>query len=126
MHQHRRAGVLMEFAQSAHVIDVRVSADDGFHDQPVAPNQVQNACDFIARVHHQRFARGRIADDGTVALQHPHGDGDLDQSVRGGIYGSQPVAHTRDYSIGVAWIFVRRCITGLAHCPIEPRYPLVC
>jgi hypothetical protein len=91
------------------VIDVRVRADNSFHNQPVAPDQVQDARDFVTRVHHQRFARGRIADDRAVALQHPYGDRDVDQSVGGGIQGTRAIAHEEDYSIGDERICAARC-----------------
>jgi hypothetical protein len=98
----------MKFAQAADVIDVRVGAHDRFHNEPVAPDQVQDARDFVAGVNHQRFEGDRIADDGTVALQHPYGDGDMDHSVRGGIQGRSAVVHEGDYIIGDEGILGRR------------------
>jgi hypothetical protein len=89
----------VELAQATDVIDMRVRADDGFDNQAMAANQVQDARDFVARVHHERFARGRIADDRAIALQHPHRNGDVNQSVRGSIEGGPSVAHAGDYII---------------------------
>ncbi len=110
VHEYGSAGVLMKFAQAADVIDVRMGADNGLYGELMAAEKVQDAIYFIAGVQHQRFARHRIADDGTVALQDPHGDGDLDQSVMGGIEGRSAVAHARDYNIPDEGILGRRCM----------------
>ncbi len=99
----------MKFAQPADVIDVRMGADDGFHSELMTAEKVQDARDFVAGVHHQRFARHRVADDRAVALQHPYGDGDMDQSVRGGIESWPAVAHEVEYIIGEEGICGRRC-----------------
>src|ERR1700731_3344388 len=93
VHQHGSARVLMKFAQSADVIDVRVRADDGLDGELMTAEKVQDAIYFVAGVHHERFARHRIADDRAIALQHPHGDGDMDQSLRRGIEDRSAVAH---------------------------------
>src|SRR5713226_10234117 len=110
VHQHGRAGVLMQFAQSTDVIDVRVRADDDFYNELMTAEQVQDAIDFIARVHHQRFARGRITDDLTIALQHPHRDCDVDQSLGGGVESRSIVTHKAEYIIGAKGIFDSRCM----------------
>ena len=81
MHHHRRAGVLMQLAQTADVIDVRVGADDGLHRQLVTAEQLQNAADFVAGIDHQRLARDRIADDRAIALQHSYRNGDVNESL---------------------------------------------
>ncbi len=101
VHQHRCARVLVKLAQPADVIDMSVRADDGFDRQFVPAKEVQDTRDLVAGIDDQRFARDWIADDGTVALQHPHGDGDVDQSFRGGIQSRQVIAHEQDYIIGV-------------------------
>jgi hypothetical protein len=77
MHEHGRAGVLMELAQAADVVNVRVSTDDGFDGEPVSANEIQNACDFVAGIDDQGFSRDGIADDGAIALENSHGDGDV-------------------------------------------------
>ena len=100
VHEHGGAGVLMKFAQAADVIDVRVSADDCFYDELVTAEKIQDAIYFVARVDYQRFARGRIADDGAIALKHPNRDGDVDQTISGGTEGGEAVAHASHYSIG--------------------------
>ncbi len=110
VHEHRCARVLMKFAQTADVIDVRVRADDDFYGQLMTPEKIQNAIDFVAGVHYQRFARGGIADDRAIALQYPYRDGDMDQSVRGGIEGRPSVAHEVEYIIGDEGIRERRCM----------------
>jgi folate-binding protein YgfZ len=89
----------MQFAEAADVIDVRVGADDGFDDEAVASNQVQDASNFIPGVHYQSFARGGIADDGAIALQHPHRDSDVNQSVSRGAQRRASVTHRHEYSI---------------------------
>ncbi len=103
MHEHGRAGVLMELAQAADVINVRVGADDGFHGEAVAPEEIQDARDFIAGVDDQSFARVGIADNGTIALEHAHRDGDVNQTFRGGIQRGKAIVHEGDYSIGSEW-----------------------
>jgi folate-binding protein YgfZ len=101
VHQHGRTRVLVKFAQTAHMIDVRVGADNGFHNQPMTPNQIQDARDFVSRVHHKRFARRRIANDRAVALQHSHWNGDVNQSVRCGVESSPTVTHVENYITAV-------------------------
>ncbi len=101
MHEHGRACVLMKFAQAADVIDVRVRADDSLYGELMTAEKIQDAIYFVARIHHQRFASGRIADDRAIALQYPYGDGDVDQSLSGGIQRKSAIAHARDYIIGV-------------------------
>jgi hypothetical protein len=114
VHHDRRAGILMQLAQAADVVDVRVRADDHLYDQLVTAEKVQDAIDFVAGVDHQRFARGRIADDRAIALQHPHGNGDVDQSIDGCIDSSPPFAHERQYIIGDERIRVTRYMTCAA------------
>jgi len=116
MHQDRCARVLMKLAQAAYVIDVRVRADDGSHDELMAAKKIQDAIDFVAGVHHQRFSRGRIADDRAIALQHPHRDGYVDQSVSGGIEGRPSVAHKQEYIIGDVGIRRTDCVVCAALC----------
>ena len=114
VHQHGGARVLMQLAQAADVVDVRVRADDHLYDQLVTAEKVQDAIDFVAGVDHQRFARDRIADDRAIALQHPHGNGDVDQSIDGCIESSPPFAHERQYIIGDERIRVTRYMTCAA------------
>jgi hypothetical protein len=90
----------MKFAQAADVIDVRMGADDGFYCEFVTAEKVQDAIYFVAGVNHQRFARDGISDDRAVALQHPYGDGDVNQSIDGGIDSCSTVAHDEDYITG--------------------------
>src|SRR5258708_385299 len=119
VHEHGSARVLMKFAQAADVVDVRVRADDDFYDELMAPDQVQDARDFVAWVHHQRFARGGIADDGAVALQHPNGDSDVDQSVIGGIKDRSTVAHEGDYIIGDEAVCLTRSLPRSLLCVLR-------
>jgi hypothetical protein len=101
VHHHRRARVLVQLAQPADMINVRVRAHDGFYGEFVASQEIEHAADFIARIDNQGFARHGIADDGTVAVEYPHGDGDMDQSIRGRSQRGKSFVHERDYSIGV-------------------------
>src|SRR6266550_4376313 len=115
VHQHRSARVLMKFAQAADVIDVRVRADDGLYRELMTAEKVQDAIYFVAGVHHQRFARHRIADDRAIALQYPHGDGDMDQSFSRGIEDRSAVAHEGEYTIGDEGIRRRRSVSASDH-----------
>jgi hypothetical protein len=93
MHQDGRAGVLTKFAETAHVIDVSMGADDGLHRKSVPAKQLQNARDFVARIDHQRFAADWVSDDRTIALQHSHWNSDVDESLRNGVEGGHGVGH---------------------------------
>src|SRR6266550_1475010 len=112
VHQHGSARVLMKFAQAADVIDVRVRAYDGLDGELVSAEKVQDAIYFVAGVHHQRFARHRIADDRAIALQYPHWDGDMDQSFSRGIEDRSAVAHEGEYTIGDEGIRRRRSVSA--------------
>src|SRR5207245_6908103 len=90
----------MKLAKAAEVINMSGSADDGFHIELVAADEVQNARHFVARINNQGFASDGVPNDGAVALQQSHRDGDVDQSLRGGIKSGQSFAHARKYSIG--------------------------
>src|SRR5260370_6937743 len=103
-----------------------MGADNGLDGEVMAAEKVQDAIYFLAGVHHQRFARERIADDGTIALQHPHGDGDVNQSVMGGIEFSPTVAHARDYNIPDEGILGRRCMDYPPRCHHNRCYPPLC
>src|SRR5216683_4313180 len=81
MHHDGSAGVFVQLAKPADVIDVRVGADDRFDGELMASQEVQNAADLIAGIDHQRFARDRIPDNRAVALQHPHGNRDVDEAL---------------------------------------------
>jgi hypothetical protein len=82
------------------VVDVSVSADDGFDGQLVTAEQFEDARDLVARIDHQRFTGDGIADDRAIALQHPDRNGDVDESLRDSVEGGEhSVAHDLDYSI---------------------------
>ena len=59
----------MKFFEAADVVNVRMSAGDGFDGEFMAAEQVHDAMDFVAGIENDGFARNRIADDGAVALQ---------------------------------------------------------
>src|SRR6266446_2585525 len=86
------------------MVNVRMGADDSFHGEAMAPEEIQDAGDLVAGIDDQRLARGGIADNGTIALEHAHRDGDVNQTFRGGIQGGKAVVHEGDYSIGSEWI----------------------
>src|ERR1700674_4143453 len=110
MHQDRRTGVLMKLAESSDVIDMGVRADDSLYGELMAAEQIQDAGDFVARVHDQGFASDGITNDGAVAMQYSHGDGNKNSSFGGSIQGGQAFAHARDYSIGPAMSWEGRYI----------------
>jgi hypothetical protein len=56
-------------------------ANDGLHRKLVPAEQVQNAAYFIAGIYDQGLARRGVGNDRAVALQHPHRDGDLKETV---------------------------------------------
>jgi len=85
MHHDGRASVLVKLGEAADVIDMRVGADDGFDGESVAANQAEDAFDFVAGVDHDAFSGAWVADDGTVALQHAHGNFEVDHLRVGGV-----------------------------------------
>lgn len=93
MHEDGRAGVLMELAEAADVVDVSVRADDGFDGQPMTTEELEDARDFVARIDDQCFARDGIADDGAIALQHTDRNGDVDEPLRKGVESWNCVRH---------------------------------
>src|SRR5712664_1118106 len=86
------------------MVNMCVAADASFHGEAMAPKKIQDACDFVAGIDDQRLARGGIADDGAIALEHAHRDGDVNQTFGGGIQRGKAVVHEGDYSIGSEWI----------------------
>jgi len=54
------------------MINVRMRANNRPHAQLMLAQNLQDALDFIARVHHDRLMRFRIAQNRAIALQHPH------------------------------------------------------
>ena len=73
VHVHRGAGCHLEFLGAADVIDVGVGDHDGGHGELVPGEDFQDAVDFVAGIDHHGLARGFVAEDGTVALQHAYG-----------------------------------------------------
>ena len=110
VHHHRGARVLVQFAQSADMVNVCMGAHDRFYRELVASQKIEDSADFIARIDNQSFAGEGITDDRAIALENPHGNGDMDQSFRGGIQGGQAVAHTHNYIIGEERISKGCCI----------------
>ena len=51
----------MEPGEAADMVDVRVGANDSSNFEIVAPQNLEDALDFVTRVHHDCVARGRIA-----------------------------------------------------------------
>jgi hypothetical protein len=62
-----------------------VRADDGFDGELIALEDLLNLLDFIAGIEHQRFARGRVAEDRTIALQPADGNDFVNQRPAGGV-----------------------------------------
>jgi len=97
VHQDGRAGILVELAQAADVVNVRMRANDGFDGEAAPSEKVENALDLIARVYHESFARERVANDRTIALKYADGNGDVNQTLLGGIergQTSQGISHS--------------------------------
>lgn len=82
-----------QLAEAADVVDVSVSADDGFDRQPVPAEQLQDARDFVTRINHERLSADWVSDDRAIALQHPDRNGDVDESLRDSVEGGHGVAH---------------------------------
>src|ERR1700745_3080927 len=81
MNHHRRASRPMQLRQPAHMINMRVRAHDGPQLEPMPLQNLENPPNIIARIHNNRFVRNRIAQNRTVALQHPHRNHFMDQFV---------------------------------------------
>jgi hypothetical protein len=99
MHEDGSAGVLAQLAEATDVINMGVSADDGFDGKAVTAEKFENAGDFVAGVNNKGFARYGIADDRAIALKHSHGNGDVDQALGNGVECGNGVAHHLDYNI---------------------------
>jgi hypothetical protein len=69
IHEHGRAGGLLEFVRAADMVDVRVGDDDGLQLEPVALENLQNAADLVAGIDHHGLAGLLVSEDGAVALQ---------------------------------------------------------
>jgi len=94
MHQDGCAGVLPQLAETADVIDVGMSADDGLDRKAVPTQQFQNAGHLVAGVNHQGFSSKRISNDRAIALQHADRNGDVDESLRDGVERRHGVSHS--------------------------------
>ena len=95
MHHHRRAGVFVQLAEATDVVYVRVRTDDRLYFELVPPKQIQNAANFVARIHDQRLSRNRVSDDRAVTLQHPDGNGNMQESLLLHAYCWSHVVHNR-------------------------------
>ena len=73
VHVDRGAGGQLEFLRAADVIDVGVGDHDGGHGEAVPREDFQDAVDFVAGIDHHGLARGFVAEDGAIALQHADG-----------------------------------------------------
>jgi hypothetical protein len=80
VHEHGSTGELMQLGKTTDVIDVGVRADDGFDGEFVAAEEGEEAFDFVTGIDDQSFAGNGIADDGAIAMEHPDGDGDLNDA----------------------------------------------
>jgi uncharacterized membrane protein len=73
VHIYRGSGCHLEFLGAAYMIDVGVGDHDGGHSQPVPGEDFQDAVNFVAGIDYHGLARGFVAEDRTVALQHAYG-----------------------------------------------------
>ena len=79
------------------MVNVRVGADDGLDGETAPAEKVENALDLVAGVYHESFARERVANDRAIALKYADGNGDVNQTLLGGIergQTSQGVSHS--------------------------------
>jgi hypothetical protein len=106
----------MELAEAANVVDMRMRADDHIDSELVATDKVQDARNFIARINDHGFTRDWISDDGAIALEHSHGNGDVNQTLAGGVQGGQSVVHESDYIIGTGRICGCHCMGRCVLC----------
>jgi hypothetical protein len=81
------------------VVNVRVRADDGLHREAPPAEQFENARNFIAGIHHECFVRHGVPNDRAIALQHPDGNGDVNQTLLCGIEGRASRLACSDYNI---------------------------
>ena len=72
VHIDRGAGCHLKFLGAADMIDVGMGDHDGGHGELVSGKDFQDAVNFVAGVDHHRLARGFVAENGTVALQHAY------------------------------------------------------
>ena len=72
IHIDRRAGGRLNFCGAADVIDVGVGDHDRFHLELVPGKDFAASVDIVAGVHHHGLARGFVAEDGAIALQHSY------------------------------------------------------
>ena len=70
IHIHRGSGCQLEFLGAADVIDVGVGDHNGGHGELVPGKDFQDAVNFVAGIDHHGLARGFVAENRTVALQH--------------------------------------------------------
>jgi hypothetical protein len=64
------------------MVNMRMRANNCPHLQPVPLQNLENAPNIVARINNNRLPRRRVAQDRTIALQHPHGDDFMNQLLR--------------------------------------------
>src|SRR5438552_16229317 len=97
MHQNGSASVVMQFLEATDVVDVGMGADDGLHLKFVAPEQIHDAMNFLARIEDHGFARDWISDDRAIALEQANRHGKVQEflrNLRGRLF-----RHTPEYNI---------------------------
>jgi uncharacterized membrane protein len=72
VHIDRCSGCHLKFSGAADVIDVGVGDHDGGYRELVPGKDFQDAISFVSGIHHHGLARGFVAENGTVALQHAY------------------------------------------------------
>src|ERR1700739_1045576 len=82
MHKNRSSGRVVHAAQSADVIDVRVSNHNRSDVQIVPLNHVQNSAVIFTGIDDDRLASLRVTDDWAIALQHSDRKDFVDQLLR--------------------------------------------
>ncbi len=82
VHKNRRAGDPVQRRQPAHMIDMRMRADNRQDLQLVTIENLDDALHLIARIDDDRFMRLRIAKNRAIALQHADGNNFVNQILR--------------------------------------------
>ncbi len=112
VHHDGSASVLMEFGETADVVNVGVGADDDLDGELVAAEEIEDAFDFVAGVDDDGFAGFGIADDQTIALEHADGQFDVDHLRVSGVGEIQSIGNNRHWGEYSIVDLVRECCEG--------------
>jgi hypothetical protein len=82
VHQNGSTSVIVKLFQSADVVDVRMSADNGLHLKLVPAEQIHDAMNFVARIEHESFTGNWVTDDRAIALKQADRHGKVQKFLR--------------------------------------------